>query len=189
MEDRIVNGVVDRLFNRMNQEAERPLNSPPVSLPNVVQRIISNPALTEVEGELRNRFDISRNPAQQHEPSGSGTAAATHVPYNPSTAYRRPRQSTGSRRRKRTISNVFKDEPSQRILYKDFILLPPNTTKTPRGKERSRLEREGFVVHAVPLKQSQTEKEIEEVVNKIFAHKFVQNSVGEKRYVHVFIHI
>jgi hypothetical protein len=52
MDNRIINGVVDRLFNRLNQEPE--CNSTPVSLPNVIQRIVSNPALPEVEGELRN---------------------------------------------------------------------------------------------------------------------------------------
>ena len=55
MEDRIVNGVVDRLFSRLSPEAQG--NSPPVSLPGVFQRIISNPVLQDVEGELRNRFN------------------------------------------------------------------------------------------------------------------------------------
>ena len=55
MEDRIVNGVVDRLFSRLSPEAQG--NSPPVSLPGVIQRIISNPVLQDVEGELRNRFN------------------------------------------------------------------------------------------------------------------------------------
>jgi hypothetical protein len=170
----------DRLFNRINQEPEVPEgSSTPVSLPNVIQQIVSNPALPQVEGELRNRFN-TRNPSTRSTPSVPPTATPALL-YNPFTPYGRPRTSSG-RRRKRTVHNVFKDEPAERIIYKDFILLPVNTKNTPRGKERSRLETEGFVVHAVPLKQNQTEKEIEEVVNTIFADKLARTSTGGKRY-------
>jgi hypothetical protein len=194
MEDRIVNGVVDRLFSRLSPEAEG--NSTPVSLPSVIQRIISNPVLQDVEGELRNRFNthnsqqstptVARNPQQSSTTTvpGSTSSAPAATPvhrYNPTTSYGRPRSSGSGRRRKRTIQNIFKDEPAEKITYKDFVFLGSNVTTTPRGKERSKLEKEGFVVHAVPLKQSQTEEEIEEVVNEIFAHKLSQTSTGPKR--------
>ena len=69
MADRIINRVVDRLFNRINQEPEVPEgSSTPVSLPNVIQQIVSNPALPQVEGELRNRFN-TRNPSTRSTPS------------------------------------------------------------------------------------------------------------------------
>ena len=71
---------------------------------------------------------------------------------------------------------------AEKIVYKDFVLLSSNATTTPRGKERSKLEKEGFVVHAVPLKQNQTEEEIEGVVTEIFTHKLSQTSVGPKKY-------
>ena len=74
MEDRIVNGVVDRLFNRLNQNQEPDANSTPVSLPNVIQRIVSNPALAEVEGELRNRFN-TRNPQPRESTSTVSTSS------------------------------------------------------------------------------------------------------------------
>ena len=42
---------MDRLFNRIDQEPEVPEgSSTPVSLPNVIQQIVSNPALPQVEG-------------------------------------------------------------------------------------------------------------------------------------------
>ena len=192
MEDRIVIGVVDRLFSRLSPEAQG--NSPPVSLPGVIQRIISNPVLQDVEGELRNRFNthnsqqttstVARNPQQSSTPAVPGSSgiapvatSSTPVPrYNPTTSYGRSRSSSSGRRRKRTIQNIFKDEPVKKITYKDFVLLGSNLTTTPRGKERSRLEKEGFVVHAVPLKQSQTDEAIKEVVNTIFAHKLSHTS-------------
>ena len=165
MEDRIVNGVVDRLFSRLSLEAQG--NSPPVSLPGVIQRIISNPVLQDVEGELRNRFNthnsqqttstVAHNPQQSSTPTVPGSSdiapvatSSTPVPrYNPTTSYGRSRFSSSGRRRKRTIQNIFKDEPAEKNTYKDFVLLGSNVTTTPRGKERSRLEKQGFVVHAV----------------------------------------
>ena len=196
MEDRIVDGVVDRLFSRLNPETQS--NSTPVSLPGVIQRIISNPELQHAESELRNRFNthnsqqststVGRNPQQSSTSTvpASTTSALATTPvnrYNPTMSYGRPRLSGSGRRRKRTIQNIFKDEPAaEKIVYKDFVLLSSNATTTPRGKERSKLEKEGFVVHAVPLKQNQTEEEIEGVVNEIFAHKLSQTSVGPKKY-------
>jgi hypothetical protein len=53
---------INRVFNRLNQEPEG--NSTPFSLlPNVIQRIVSNAALSEVEGEILNKFNTSN--AQQ----------------------------------------------------------------------------------------------------------------------------
>lgn len=184
-EERIVDAVVERLFNRFSQGADptdSQINNSVVSLPNVIQRIVGNPALPALEGELRSRFNM-RPPAQSAQlppcSSVSSQSSGTAIPvYNPTTAYGRP-----VRRRKRTFKNEFKVEaPVEKIVYKDFILLPLNVENIPRGKERSRLEKEGFVVHAVPLKHSQTEKEIEDLVNTIFAHKLVESSSGGKRY-------
>ena len=136
MEDRIVNGVFDRLFSRLSPEARG--NSPPVSLPGVIQRIISNPVLQDVEGELRNRFNmhnsqqttstVARNPQQSSTPAVPGSSRTAPVatsstpvpPYNPPTSYGRSRSLSSGRRRKRTIQNIFKDEPAEKITCKDL---------------------------------------------------------------------
>ena len=65
MEDRNVNEVVEKLFSHLSLEAEG--NSMPVSLPRVIQRIISNLALQDVDGELRNRFNTHTILSKLHQ--------------------------------------------------------------------------------------------------------------------------
>lgn len=139
-----MNSVVERLFSRINEAEGNATTSTTGSLPNVIQRIVSNPALPGVEAELRSRFNTinSRNP--QLPQQTASTTSSTHSFSNTSSApagqallpapvYNPLTRSSGrNRRRKRTIHNVFKDEPTDRILYKDFILLSLKTKITPR---------------------------------------------------------
>ena len=96
--EKIVNDVVDRLFNRLNQIATTPSNNQLTqnSLPtlhNAIQRIIGDlSTLSLMEGELRNRFHL-----QARSPQTSCSSASTSASYNPSTSYGRPAPSSGRR--------------------------------------------------------------------------------------------
>ena len=210
-EERLVDAVVDRIFNRINQVASPSnnlvQNSSP--LPDAIQRIVGNPSFSSLEGELQNRFNTVRPQTPQSQSASCSreeelqnrfntirprilqsqaascsSSTSTTSRYNPATPYGRPAPSCGRRRGKRTMKG---GSPVEKVTYKDFFLLPSNVENIPRGKERSQLEKEGFVVHAVPLKHSSTEKEIEDLVNTIFADKLSVNSTGEKRYRNIIV--
>ena len=144
-EERLVDAVVDRIFNRINQVASPSnnlvQNSSP--LPDAIQRIVGNPSFSSLEGELQNRFNTVRPQTPQSQSASCSreeelqnrfntirprilqsqaascsSSTSTTSRYNPATPYGRPAPSCGRRRGKRTMKG---GSPVEKVTYKDFF--------------------------------------------------------------------